>query len=372
MATRNNQALVSEDLVLPSSCYTSQEFYQQEMEGIFSKTWVLVGRKDQVAKPGDFFTCTVAEEPILVVRSRDGELRAFYNVCRHRGTQVMVGEGNRKAFSCPYHGWTYSTEGELIGNPYYNASPSFKKEEHGLRSVQVDSWGGSVFVNLDSNAAPLLSYLGDLPQRVKAWGLEELKWTKRLSYHMACNWKLFADNFIEAYHFPVVHPTNLNKMLDLTSCAVKEADGPYVCLELSAVDPASASGVSYVNEGRNRPFIAGLPEGVKNYTYVLFPNLLMVLSPDHVAIHATTPTDPVNTDMYVDFFFPEADSEGFDASDLYEVYDEINLEDIRLCERQQLGIRSRSYVTSPLDAIQEQGVREFRSFVRDWLALPSH
>ena len=371
MATRNNRALVSEELVLPSSCYTSQEFYQQEMEGIFSKTWVLVGRKDQVAKPGDFFTCTVAEEPILVVRSRDGELRAFYNVCRHRGTQVMVGEGNRKAFSCPYHGWTYSTEGELIGNPSYNAPPSFKKEEHGLRSVQVDSWGCSVFVNLDSSAAPLLSYLGDLPERVKAWRLEELKWTKRLSYNMACNWKLFADNFIEAYHFPIVHPTNLNTILDFRSCAVKEADGPYVCLELSAVDPASASGVSYVNEGGNRPFIAGLPEGVKNYTYVLFPNLLMVLSPDHVAIHATTPTDPVNTEMYVDFFFPEADREGFDASDLYEVYDRVNLEDIRLCERQQLGIRSRSYVTSPLDPIQEQGVREFRSFVRDSLASES-
>jgi len=372
MAKKNNPKLLLEDPVLPSSCYTSQEFYQREMEMIFSRTWVLVGRKDQVAKSGDFFTCTVTGEPILIVRGQDGELRAFYNVCRHRGTQVMAGEGSCKAFSCPYHGWTYSTEGELMETPNFQGPPSFNKSEHGLRPIQVDVWEGLIFVNLVADAMPLLTYLGDLPERVKPWRLGELKWTKRMSYKIECNWKLFSENFIEPYHFPFVHPTNLNKILDINSCVSEEANGPYVCVVMSAADLTSPSGVSYVNEGLKRPFIEGLPEGVRNYTYIVFPNLLMVLSPDHIYIQTVIPTGPTNTEMYEDFYFPEPDREGFDPSDIYRIMETINLEDLGICKRQQGGVQSKSYLTTPFDSIKEQGVREFRHFVRDTVERLRH
>ena len=370
MTTKTNSSQLSEAPILPSSCYTSPEFYQREMESIFSRAWVLVGRKDQVAKVGDFFTCTVADEPILVVRGQDGKLRAFYNVCRHRGTQVMAGEGSCKAFSCPYHGWTYSTEGELMETPNFQGPPSFKKAEHGLRPIQVDSWEGLVLVNLEADAIPLLSYLGDLPERVKPWRLGELKWTKRVSYKMACNWKLYMENYIEAYHLPYVHPT-LNRITPFQGYAFEESSGPYIVFGLSGSEPGAVS-VSYLGKGRQRPLIEGLSEQQRkmSYFYEVFPNVTLNLSPDYVATFTVIPTGPTSTEMYIDYYFPEPDSEGFDGSDAYEVWDITNKEDVKICERQQAGIQSRSYLTNPRDPVQEQGVQEFRSFVRDSVEGP--
>jgi len=372
MATKNNPTQLLDTPVLPSSCYTSQEFYQREMEMIFSRTWVLVGREDQVAKSGDFFTCTVAGEPILVVRGRDEKLRAFYNVCRHRGTQVMAGEGSCKAFSCPYHGWTYSIEGELVETPNFQGPPSFNKSEHGLRPIQVDMWEGLIFVNLDADAMPLLTYLGDLPERVKPWRLGELKWVKRGPYKVACNWKITMENYNEAFHLPYVHSTSYT-FAPLQSWTFEEAGGPYSSLWSSGTDRATLVSYSYLGRGRQRPLISGLDERYHRRLcdFEVFPNFMLNFSPDHVVVFTVVPTGPESTVISADYYFPEPDREGFDASDVYEVWDTINSQDVKICERQQAGVRSKSYQTIPLDPVVEQGTREFRSKVRDWVEGPN-
>src|SRR3954462_15466302 len=204
---------------LPSSFYLDADVLEREKTGIFWKTWQVIGHREQVARPGDYFTFDLVGEPLLVVRETSGNLRGFYNVCRHRAGPPAEGCGNRKVFRCGYHGWTYGLDGRLLNAPEMDGVCDSGHEDFSLRPVHVAEWGGLVFVNLDPQASSLDSWLGELPRQAQKFGLDRLRFFRRKDYVMECNWKVYIDNYMEGYHLPSVHPS-LNRELDYSGYEV--------------------------------------------------------------------------------------------------------------------------------------------------------
>ena len=191
---------------IPSSWYTDAAMLSLEQAQIFRRTWQLVAHISQLQEVGDFFTCDVAGEPIVLVRSQDGQLRGFFNVCKHRAGPVARGCGRRKSLQCFYHGWTYSLEGELLRAPEFEGVACFDQKDFALDPVRVEQWGPFLFANLDPDAPPLREYLGDIPEETAHIPLMEMGHYKRVDYYIDCNWKVYVDNYLEGYHIPTAHP----------------------------------------------------------------------------------------------------------------------------------------------------------------------
>src|SRR5687768_16714303 len=215
-------ATVTDGRTLPFDWYSDPPVLRLERERIFRRSWQYAGRADQVTGPGSFFTCEAGDVPVVVVRDREGRLRAFVNVCRHRGSLVCEGEGKRETLQCPYHAWTYDLDGSLRAAPRSEREPGFDKESLGLVPVLVDTWGPLVFVNPDPDAAPLAETLGELPQLVASAGidLDALEHRLHVEYSLEANWKIAAENFLECYHCQVAHPS-LAKLLDVSADAYR-------------------------------------------------------------------------------------------------------------------------------------------------------
>jgi choline monooxygenase len=196
---------LSRAATVPAAWYRDPVVLAREQERLFARTWQLVGHRDQLARPGDFFTCTVAEEPVLV--AREGETtRALSNVCRHRAGPVATGTGNRKVFTCGYHGWSYGPDGRLLGTPEWEGVQDFDPSGTRLPCFRVEGWGPLLFVNLDPEGPALRDVLGPIPEETRGFPFERARFYKRLDYEIGCNWKVYVDNYLEGYHIPVVHP----------------------------------------------------------------------------------------------------------------------------------------------------------------------
>ncbi len=172
---------------LPPWCYTSRDFYDREVERIFARCWNFMGRADRIPEPGDYFTVDFVGRPLIVVRGRDGEIRAFDNVCRHRGSTIMEGVGNCRVFVCPYHSWSYELDGRLRRAPEMDRTSGFDMSDWGLHPVRLETWGGFLFVNFDPGAGPLSAYLGDLPERLASHRLDDMVCTRLGEYDIVCN-----------------------------------------------------------------------------------------------------------------------------------------------------------------------------------------
>ncbi|MFL6438032.1 MAG: aromatic ring-hydroxylating oxygenase subunit alpha [Terriglobales bacterium] len=180
--------VVGSSWTLPSAVYLDPALLKREMESLFGKSWQIVGRRDQVTRPGGYFTAQLLGEPLLIVRGNDGVLRGFYNVCRHRAGPPAEGCGSRKVFRCGYHGWTYSLDGHLLNAPEMEGTNNFDHNQFGLQPVPIGEWGAWVFVNLDTAAQALVPTLRELPQQAAKYSLENLKLVERRDYVMECNW----------------------------------------------------------------------------------------------------------------------------------------------------------------------------------------
>ena len=190
---------------MPPWCYTSEDFYRREVENIFRKTWNFVGRADETPNPGDYRALDVCGEPIIVLRDKGGEIRAFANTCRHRGAQIVEGKGNCRALSCPYHGWVYALNGDLIGSSGMEKTLDFDRAKYGLAKLRVDTWAGFVFVNFSQSGPSLQQHLGDLPAELASYRFGDYVTVSRHEWDLKCNWKIFLENAMEEYHTPVVH-----------------------------------------------------------------------------------------------------------------------------------------------------------------------
>lgn len=196
---------------LPAWCYTSQAFYEREVERIFLKVWNFIGRADRISNAGDYFAFEFVGVPVVVLRDKQGRIRAFVNSCRHRGTRIMSGEGSCVALRCPYHSWTYALDGRLMGAPQMEDTVGFDKKDYGLLPIRIESWDGFLFINFDPDAGSLRDYLGNLPETLASYNFADMVCVRRKEYELACNWKLYVENAMESYHVPTVHGGTLQK-----------------------------------------------------------------------------------------------------------------------------------------------------------------
>src|SRR5216684_4949159 len=251
---------------IPSLWYFDPAIYAAECRAVFGDTWQLVGRADQLAEPGSFFTADIAGEPIAVVRDNEGVVRAFYNVCRHRAARVLCEpQGKATRLRCRYRGWTYDLTGRLRGTPEFEGVAEFRKEEQGLAELAVDTWGSLVCVRNNLTTEPLADFLAPLPARTASLGLDQLRFVERREYQIACNWKVFVDNYLDGgYHVNTIHP-GLAGVLDYSQYRTEIASNTSV--QSSPLRPPDSS--------REDASAAKVRTGDKAYYWWVFPNFML-------------------------------------------------------------------------------------------------
>ncbi len=346
---------LSRATTLPARWYIDPAFLGLEKEKIFWRTWQLVGRVSQVSKPGDYFACDVSGEPLLIVRGAEGTLRALSNVCRHRASSIANGEGNCGTLRCPYHGWTYALDGRLLGQPEFEGVRDWDRSAVSLPAFRVETWGPFVFVNLDAHAAPLASILGDIPQSVTKLGCDfsKLKYFGRRDYVIDCNWKVYIDNYLEGYHVPAAHP-GLFRELDYKEYRVDTYR--HYSSHYAPLRPAGGEGRRY----------SASESGAGALYYWVFPNFMLNIYPDNLSSNIVVPLSHDRTlTIFEWFFLPDTDPAIPARTVAFS--DEIQQEDIRLCEAVQRGLHSRTYDRGRLSVKRENGVHHFHLLMHEFL-----
>jgi Rieske 2Fe-2S family protein len=340
---------------LPTSWYRTPEVFRTEKERIFCREWFCVCREEELRGPGDHLVLDVLGESVLLVRNREGELRAFYNVCRHRGSRLCRAAGETtdstrvvlaggittgRLIVCPYHQWSYDLNGALVAAPHLGAGTGFNKQEYNLYPIGVETWGGFVFLNLTPSAStPLATQLGGIPDRLQRYPLADLRIGATIRYEIAANWKILYENYNECYHCGGVHPE-----LCAVVPAFREAGGAN--LDWIRGVPHRAGAYTFTPSGTTlrRPF-PGLnaDEQVRHKGELVYPNMFLSVACDHVAAYLVYPRGPERTDITCHFLFEpfEIDKPGFDPSDTVDFWDLINRQDWTVCESVQIGIRAR-------------------------------
>lgn len=356
---------------LPGRYFTSEAIFREELERIFYEQWVCVGRAQQIAHPGDYFLAEVGDESLIVLRDRGGRPRAFYNVCRHRGTRLCEAERGQfsQTIQCPYHAWTYALDGQLIGAPDVNEMEGFNKSEYPLNAVALEIWEGFLFLNLSRVPEPFAQAIAPLVGRVAPWHVSELRAARRVEYDVQANWKLVVENYNECYHCPLIHPA-LNKFSPYRSGDNIFTEGPILGGSMALTHTGGSLSLS--GEACAAPLgeVAG-DDLNRVYYYSLFPNLLLSLHPDYVMCHALWPQAPDRTRIVCEWLFDPAalTRPDFDPGGAVAFWDMTNRQDWRACELAQLGVRSRGYIPGPFYSWQE---RLLPAFDREVLKALGH
>ena len=341
---------------LPWSWYTDREVLRREGERIFARAWQYVGHSGQIEENGSFFASSAGEIPVVVTRARDGELRAFLNVCRHRGHVVANGEGKRGSLQCPYHAWTYDLDGKLRAAPRSDREPGFDAEELGLVQIQVETWGPFVFVNPDADASPLAEALGDVPaQLAEIIDVESLEFRFRSEFELETNWKISCENFLECYHCAVAHP-GFSAAVDVSMDAYRlESKG----LVSSQFGPLRDDGPAFLKDGEVR----------RSQFHFVWPNFGLNVFPGkaNVSCGPMLPRGAERTARWLDYFFaPGADDEW--VRELIAFDDQVGREDRALVEGVQRGVRTGLLAEGRLLTESEQLVAHFQRLCADALA----
>jgi Rieske 2Fe-2S family protein len=351
---------------LPRHYYTSPELFAEEHERIFTRRWLCVGREERLAVPGAYFLEPVGAESVIVLRDRGGELRAFYNVCRHRGTRLCSAAEGRFSGSiqCPYHAWTYGLDGRLLAAPSSDDIEGFSKGDYPLHAVAVASWEGFLFINLAEEPEPFHESYAALLGRFSRFNLPALRVARRIEYDVAANWKLVVQNYSECYHCAPVHAA-LSKLTPPTSGENDLFEGPF----LGGYMVMSEGSGSMTMSGR----ACGLPVGDlpdedhrRVYYYALFPNMLLSLHPDYVMCHTLRPQSPGRTHVTCEWMFHPGTlaDPTFDVDDGVKFWDMTNREDWEMCELSQLGVQSRVYRPGPYSKRESLSVAFDREYLR--------
>jgi Rieske 2Fe-2S family protein len=334
---------------LDAMWYNAPEAFALERERIFAGEWICVGRREQLERAGDFFLAEVAGESLIVTLGKDGASRAFYNVCRHRGTRLCTESAGRFAGSiqCPYHGWTYALDGTLQVARLMGEVPDFDRAELPLHQVSLAEWEGFLFVDLAAEPPPFADAFAPLIGRFARWHIDELRPVRAVGYELACNWKLFFQNYSECYHCPLIHP-QLEELSASDSGRNDLSEGPF----LGGYSELRTVGTSLTKTGVTaRPRLRDLHDhdASRAYYYTIFPSLLLSLHPDYVMAHSVQPLAPQRTKVVCSWLFdPETiASPGFDPSDVVDFWDLTNRQDWRINELTQLGLASRAYSPGP-------------------------
>lgn len=352
---------------LPARYYTDPVLFAAELDGLFGRMWFHAGRSEEASRPGQYFVREFNGHDIVVTRNSAGAVRAFHNVCRHRGTRLCTGPSGQLSGSlqCPYHAWTYDLDGRLIGAPHMDEVPHFRKADYPLLPVHADEWDGHVFLNLTDTPEPLHAQLGALVEKFRDWRMQDLRLGRRIAYDVKANWKLVIQNYNECLHCPNLHPA-LNRLSHYLSGENEPLRATYMGGRMDlrpGVDTLSWDGTC------PRALLPGLSAEDRRrvYYYAIFPNLLLSLHPDYMMTHTLWPIAADRTVNVCEWHFhpSELARGGFDPADCVEFWDMTNRQDWQVCELSQAGIASRAYVPGPYSN-REDLLYAFDRFVVDF------
>jgi choline monooxygenase len=377
---------VEQASTLIPDAYTSEDFFELEQERLFAASWVPVCVADEISEPGSYLVVDVVGRSVVVCRNRAGALRAHHNVCRHRGAQLLdPGDSGRveRFFQCPYHAWAYDLDGACLGTPLFTPKAgipedqqdafdmsdvaAFDKAEHGLYPVRIDTWGPLVFVCLDPAAPALADELGDLPARLAGHELDHHRLLRRVEYSIAANWKLVAENFMEYYHLPWVHP-GLVKVSPLKDYYRWQGRGMYMGF---CTTPIAAN----TDDGgwQGLPALGSLDDEERSsarFAWV-FPNVAINALPNHTFLMVVRPTAAGQTEeatyllAHPDCIEGSGDGVDGEVDALLQFWDEVNREDIDIVERVQRGLANTAYTGGRMCYRFEESVHRFQNMVVD-------
>ena len=371
------------EATLPRAAYVSPAAFDAERERIFALEWVLVGREESVPETGDYLDVDVLGESVLIVRGDDGVLRAFFNVCRHRGCALVKREPGEEtgdgvpvagckggaSIRCPYHSWVYGLDGSLKSAPHLEPTLEGRKHEFGLHRAGLDTWGGFIFVNLEPEAAKarghtLQAQFGDAMARLRNYPLADLRIGHRVVYQVAANWKVILENYNECYHCAGVHP-ELCKVVP----AFRKNGG--AALDWDDGVPHRDGAVTFTFSGQTtRAPFPGLDENekIKHKGELIYPNFMISLSMDHVAAFTVFPRDAGHTTVICDFLFhpSEIAKPDFNPMDAVEFWDITNCQDWAIVEGVQRGMNSRRF-THGYYAPMESASLDIRKYIAERL-----
>jgi phenylpropionate dioxygenase-like ring-hydroxylating dioxygenase large terminal subunit len=344
----NDSSPLEEAYTIPASWYVDEGVAALERQFVFGGTWQVVARADQLQQPGQFVTAQLAGEPLVVVRGPDGQLRAFYNVCRHHAAAVVTEEsGVASIFRCPYHGWSYGLDGSLKGAPEFEGVCRFDRGQNGLATVQVAAWEQFVFVNLDASAPQLDGFLGGLVARVAPLNLASLQFFERRVYSMGCNWKVFVDNYLDGgYHVPHLHRA-LNSVLEYKQYTIENEDryclqsSPMVTSELDAATSATR-------------------QGERAWYFWQYPNFMINLYAGYMDTNLVLPDGVDRCKVIFDYYFDDVSEAAVERNrQSIAVGERVNDEDVGICESVQRGLHSKAYRAGRLSVRREAGEHLF-------------
>ena len=344
---------LADNRTLPWSWYSDPAVLQLEQERIFGRAWQYAGHAGALAEPGSFMSTRAGGLPVVVVRDRAGGLRGFVNVCRHRGSVICVGDGRRETLQCPYNAWTYGLDGALLNAPRADREPGFDGSQLSLVPIQVDTWGPFVFANPDADTAPLVDFLGELPDLLAAGGIhiDKLSFRHRAEGEYEANWKVCSENYLECYHCAVAHPS-FSKAIDVAPEAYALETRPGLLSQFGP--PRNGGGGVYDADG----------EITQGQFHFLFPNTAINVMPGqpNLSIGPIVPLGPQRTHRHLDYFFGTDVDEAWIA-DYLELDNEVGAEDRTLVERVQNGMTAGAVEHGILLARSEQLIAEFQSLL---------
>ncbi len=335
----------------PGRVYTSEEAYEEEKQKVFYHDWLNVGRVEEIQKPGDYLTFRIADEPILVVRTKDNTIKAMANVCAHRGVEVAFGSGNTKFFTCPYHGWVYELNGKLKDAQHLEKTCGFDVSNCRLPELKVDTWGGFIFVTLNPNPKPLLEALGDVPKIYEPYQIDRLRMAMKFPTELNVNWKLVNENLTDIYHIAVLHMDTFGPFQPLSGYRFSITDGGYHGRFLGGT--LTPDGKSRV--GGPMPW---LPESLHSggYSSHIPPNMAFFPRFDYLSYSTVWPIDVDKCIGWSYMLFP---AEYFDQPDFMETaeiyanfYKAFLAEDLEMIHSLQKGLKSRYYGQGPMSTFE--------------------
>jgi choline monooxygenase len=355
---------------LASRFYTDPAILDVERAKIFRRTWQLVGTlshvcgevqgvKRTIADPETFFAAEVAGEPIVVVRDKQGTLRAFSNVCRHRAGPIAHDSGCQHALRCGYHGWTYALDGRLIGTPDVEGVEFFDRSTMGMVPLRVEVWEQFIFVNFDASSELLSSYLGDIPRQAQGFEFDSLQFAERRDYLINCNWKVYVDNYLEGYHIPIAHP-GLMREIDYSQYRIDTFR--YHSQQFAPIRAMKAK------DEQERFYAPG--SGLQQALYFwVFPNLMLNIYPDNISTNLIIPISTDKTLTIFEWFFHDVSSDRVQERMKRAIAfsDEIQQEDIGLCESVQKGLHSSTYDRGRYSVKRENGVHHFHKLLDEFI-----
>ncbi|MDQ3765944.1 MAG: aromatic ring-hydroxylating dioxygenase subunit alpha, partial [Actinomycetota bacterium] len=353
-----------QSFTLPAEAYISEDVFSWEKENFFAGSWVCVGRSLDLPHRGDRKAVKVGAESVLLVRDEGDELRAFFNVCRHRGHELLPTGvcDTARVIRCPYHAWVYGLDGELKGAPHFGDRSGFDRADYPLQTVQVQEWHGWVFVNISGDAPGFAEHVGNLGEFITPYEPERLISAVRHEYVIQSNWKIIVENYHECYHCPQIHP-ELCRVTPPDSGYNVHPDGAWAGGTMELMDFADT--MSLTGESLGVPLRGLDPAQRRQVLYFgYFPNLLLSPHPDYLMTHRIEPLGPDSSLIECEWLFPPeaVERDGFDPSYAAEFWDITNKEDWGACEAVQRGLSSRGSRQGPL-APDEDAVYDFITMV---------